>query len=286
MKLGILTCTSIPFLNQNDRPLVTKLKQKNIDVEVVVWDDNAVDWSIFDFLLFRNTWDYYEKQVTFDNWLKKIQNLGLKTLNAIDVINVNKHKFYLRDLQKQGITLIPTIFQEKTAKLDLEKNITKNWSQIIIKPAFSAGSFQTKLFDFIDIDAINFEYQFITAEKELLLQPFIPEIKTLGETSFVFFNKKFSHAVNKKPVKDDFRIQQQFGGIYSLVEPTEFVLNQAQKIVDTFEENLLYARVDGIVINDELHLMEVELIEPDLYFHLKPSAIDVFVDEIISVIQP
>jgi hypothetical protein len=31
----------------------------------------------------------------------------------------------------------------------------------------------------------------------------MPEIQTVGETSLIFFNKKFSHAVNKKPVPGD-----------------------------------------------------------------------------------
>lgn len=285
MKIGILTCASIPLLNKNDQVLIPKLKKKGIDVDVLVWDNQAIDWSQYNFLLFRNTWDYYEKQLEFDTWLKKIENLGVKTLNSIEVINANKHKFYLRDLEKRGVKIIPTIFLEKTICLDLDKLVPRQWEQTIIKPAFSGGSYQTNLFDFAEIHKVNSEYQSIAAEKELLLQPFIPEIKTLGETSFVFFNKKFSHAVNKKPVNNDFRIQQQFGGIYSLIKPKDFVISQAKKIVDSFTENFLYARVDGIVIDDELHLMEVELIEPDLYFQLQPSAIDVFVDEIICSIQ-
>jgi hypothetical protein len=48
----------------------------------------------------------------------------------------------------------------------------------------------------------------------------------------IFFNKKFSHAVNKKPVPGDFRIQVQFGGIYRLNDAE--LIAEAQKIVDTF----------------------------------------------------
>jgi hypothetical protein len=56
------------------------------------------------------------------------------------------------------------------------------------------------------------------------------------------------------------------------------------KIVDTFPGKLLYARVDG-VINNELHLMEVECIEPDLYFNLSEGSLERFVNAIVELIK-
>ena len=156
---------------------------------------------------------------------------------------------------------------------------------MIIKPAFSAGSYQTEAFTILDIDSINEKYKPIAAQKDLLLQEFIPEIQSLGETSFIFFNKKFSHAVNKKPANGDFRIQVQFGGKYLLIEPGSELIAQAQNIVNTFLNPLLYARVDGIVIDNKLHLMEVECIEPDLYFNICESAQQRFVASILELIR-
>ena len=153
-----------------------------------------------------------------------------------------------------------------------------------IKPAFSAGSYLTEVFEISEIQAINEKYKSIAAEKELLLQEFMPEIQTLGETSFIFFNKKFSHAVNKKPVDGDFRVQSLFGGKYNLVQPSQELIDKAQKIADTFPENLLYARVDGILIENELYLMEIECIEPDLYFNLSENALERFVSAIVELI--
>ena len=188
-------------------------------------------------------------------------------MNSISIINQNKHKFYLQDFEKQGIKILPTIFINKTENLNLSSIIPNHWKKAVIKPAYSGGSYQTELFNIEDINQINQQYISIASEKELLLQEFMPEIKTLGETSFIFFNKKFSHAVNKQAVNGDFRIQQQFGGIYTLIEVNLEIINKVQKIVNTFSENLLYCRVDGIIIDNELHLMEVECLEPDLYFN-------------------
>lgn len=131
--------------------------------------------------------------------------------------------------------------------------IPSHCKRVVIKPAFSAGSYLTDVFDVSEIQAISKKYKSIATEKELLLQEFMPEIQTIGETSFIFFDKKFSHAVNKKPINGDFRNQSLFGGQYTLVQPTTTLIEKAQKIINTFPDHLLYARVDGIIINSELH---------------------------------
>jgi glutathione synthase/RimK-type ligase-like ATP-grasp enzyme len=284
MKIGILTCDKLPELLVSEQVLIPALSKHNIDAKAVIWNDKKIVWSTFDYLIFRNTWDYFEKETEFNIWLDHIEKLGIKTLNPIAVIKQNKHKFYLREMEKQGILILPTLFIDKTDQLNLKEIIPSHWKKAVIKPAFSAGSYLTEVFDVTVIDQINTQYQNIAQEKELLLQEFMPEIQTLGETSFIFFNKKFSHAVNKKPAEGDFRIQSQFGGKYELTKPSPELIEKAQNIVNTFTGTLLYARVDGIVIENELHLMEVECIEPDLYFELCEGALDRFVNTIVELI--
>ncbi|MFV8357561.1 ATP-grasp domain-containing protein [Flavobacterium sp. XS1P32] len=285
MKIAILTCEKLPDLNPEDQNIITELAKHNIDAKATIWDDKTVNWTDFDYLIFRNTWDYFEKETEFKIWLDQIEKLGIKTLNPIAIIQQNIHKFYLRDLQKLGVTILPTVFIDKTNHLNLTEVIPSHWKRAVIKPAFSAGSYLTEVFNVSEIQTINEKYISIAAEKELLLQEFMPEIQTIGETSFIFFDKKFSHAVNKKPVDGDFRVQSLFGGQYTLVQPTTTLIEKAQKIVNTFPDHLLYARVDGIIINSELHLMEIECIEPDLYFNLSEIALERFVNAIVELIQ-
>lgn len=285
MTIGLLTCEKLPELTISDKQLIPELAKHNLIAKAVIWNDKTINWSDFDYLIFRNTWDYFEKEIEFNLWLDQIEKLGIKTLNPIEIIKQNKHKFYLREMEKEGISILPTIFIDKTKDLNLAEIIPKHWKKAVIKPAFSAGSYQTSVFDVSDIKKTNDEYAKIAQEKELLLQEFIPEIQTLGETSFIFFNKKFSHAVNKKPTDGDFRVQSQFGGKYILIQPTLELIDKAQKVVNTFRDKLLYARVDGIVIDNELHLMEIECIEPDLYFDLSKGAMEQFVTSIIELIK-
>jgi glutathione synthase/RimK-type ligase-like ATP-grasp enzyme len=285
MKIALLTCEKLPDLTPQDRPLIAQLARHDITATAVIWDDPSINWNDFDYLVFRNTWDYFEKETEFNLWLDQIEKLGIKTLNPIAIIKQNKHKFYLREMEQQGIKILPTLFIDKTTNLNLKELMPSHWKKAVLKPAFSAGSYLTEVFEATDIEKINTQYKTIASEKDLLLQQFMPEIQTVGETSFIFFNKKFSHAVNKKPVPGDFRIQVQFGGIYRLTHPNDELIAKAQKIVDTFTGKLLYARVDGIVIDNELHLMEVECIEPDLYFNLSEGSLERFVNAIVELIK-
>lgn len=284
MKIAILTCEKLPNLNPEDQKIIPVLAQHNIEASATIWSDKTINWAEFDYLVFRNTWDYFEKETEFKIWLDQIEKLGIKTLNPIEIIKQNIHKFYLRKMEQQGITILPTVFIDKTDHLNIAELIPAHWKKAVIKPAFSAGSYLTEVFKVSQSQEISEKYKSIAAEKELLLQEFMPEIQTLGETSFIFFNKKFSHAVNKKPVDGDFRVQSLFGGKYTLVQPNPEMILKAQKVVDTFQEELLYARVDGILIDDELFLMEVECIEPDLYFNLSENSLERFVEAIVKLI--
>lgn len=284
MKIAILTCEKLPDLNPEDQKIIPALAKHNIEASAIIWSDKTINWTDFDYLIFRNTWDYFEKETEFKIWLDQIEKLGIKTLNPIEVIKHNIHKFYLREMEQQGITILPTVFMDKTDTLNLAEVLPSHWKKAVIKPAFSAGSYLTEVFEVSEIQAITKKYKSIAAEKELLLQEFMPQIQTLGETSFIFFNKKFSHAVNKKPVDGDFRVQSLFGGKYTLVQPSAELIEKAQKVVNTFQEKLLYARVDGILIDEELYLMEIECIEPDLYFNLSENSLNRFVTAIVELI--
>jgi glutathione synthase/RimK-type ligase-like ATP-grasp enzyme len=274
-KIGLLTCDSWRGLLEKETEFAKAFNEFDAtwNAQPVVWNDPTVDWQQFDVLIFRTIWDYYLHAEAFNVWLDKIEKLGIKTFNTIDTIRRNHHKFYLKDLSKKGVKIVPTQFLARGSALDLSKVGTRGWKKAILKPAISAGSHETRLFEAKDIAEVADIYQEKLDNEDLLLQPFIKEIKTSGEVSLIFFNKKFSHAIVKKPVRGDFRIQVQFGGQYQAFEPDTALLEVANNIVHTFTDApLLYARVDGIVKNGQLQLMELELIEPDLYFDYAENA--------------
>ncbi len=271
MKIALLSCKNWPDVLEKERAFATEFP-KSMNAEVVIWNDPSVNWADYNYLIFRSVWDYFEMPKQFDAWLDVIESQHIKTLNPLPIIKRNQHKFYLQDLERQGIDIIPTVFIPKNTGLDLSFLIDNNWDKAIIKPAVSGGSYLTRLFSQSEIEEIAEEYASFALENDLLVQPFMSEIQDMGELSLLFFQGKFSHAILKKPKKGDFRVQSQFGGQYQAFEPDATLLATAQNILDTFDSELLYARVDGILKNGQFLLMELELIEPDLYFDYHPDA--------------
>lgn len=108
----------------------------------------------------------------------------------------------------------------------------------------------------------------------MLIQPYLPTIESEGETSLLYFGGRLSHVVNKRPVHGDFRVQEEFGGLYTLLaSPPAGAAALAEQVLDAVDEPLLYARIDMVPDTDgRWLLMEAELIEPDFYLGVDPPA--------------
>jgi glutathione synthase/RimK-type ligase-like ATP-grasp enzyme len=261
--IALLTCQRLPNLFETDQTLIPLFEQRGIKAEAAIWNDPSIDWRKYDALVIRNTWDYYTQSDAFIAWLKHIRDSKIPMLNPAEIVLENLHKFYLRDFEQNGVRIIPTIFSSQHEPATLEALKQKGWNTVVIKPAISAGSYLTKTYPVAELTQKTLHE--LVAGNDWLIQPFLPEIEQ-GELSMIFFNGKFSHAVVKKPKEGDFRVQRQYGGQYQLFDPGVDLLKVAEKIVVQVPQQLLYARVDGVMIKDEFHLMELELIEPDLYF--------------------
>lgn len=281
MNIAVITCKAFECLTVQDQILVPEFAKRGCKAIPIVWDEFEGDFSDFDFILIRSPWDYFVKIDGFLKFLGKLKKSNSIVVNSVKTVEWNMHKFYLRDLAELGVKIIPTVFcgigQNQIS------TISEEWERVVVKPAISAGAHLTKVVDVhTDKDKLE-KYSLLNNELDLLVQPFMQEISDIGETSFVFFNKIYQHAVLKKPKANEFRIQYQFGGIYQRVYPTIELINQARFIINSIEEELAYARVDGIVINETLHLMELELIEPDLYLNLAPENVNNFIDSVLNL---
>jgi glutathione synthase/RimK-type ligase-like ATP-grasp enzyme len=282
MNIGIVTCSKFPNLYHHDVKILNRLNDLGYKTKPVIWDDDSVDWSLFNVLIFRSPWDYFEKQTAFISWLARIEKLGIKTVNPLSIVKNNIHKFYLQALQEKNVNIIPTVFIEKGNLASSVHLIPDHWLKVVIKPAISANSYLTEILSQEDILSnvamLSQKYE----QHDVLLQLFMPEIRTIGETSAIFFDGKFSHSVNKSPKEGDFRVQSNHGGTYLPIELPTPILKQIHSIYDIACQGSVYARIDGIIKEDLFYLMEVEMFEPDFYIEFKVEAIDLFIDAIVK----
>jgi glutathione synthase/RimK-type ligase-like ATP-grasp enzyme len=189
-------------------------------------------------------------------------------MNPAPIVEWNFHKGYLKDLEKKGVAIVPTVFFKETDSISLPGNW--NYQRFIIKPAISANAYKTVIIS--QDELLSGAYKNHLAPGDWLLQPFMEEIKQ-GEVSLHFFNKTFSHGITKTPKAGDFRVQEEHGGLIQNYTPSAELLATAQNVLTQIPSKLLYARVDLVFWQGHWVLMEVELIEPALYFRMDPQSV-------------
>jgi len=154
----------------------------------------------------------------------------------------------------------------------------------VIKPAISATAYHTWRTTGEQAAQDQERFAALLQHSDVLVQQFMDPVVTEGEWSFVFFQKQYSHAVLTKVQPGDFRVQDDFGGTVESVSPEMALIEQAQQIIHCVKDPLLFARVDGIVIDGRLVLMELELIEPFLFLQSHPQAVERFARAIRTIL--
>ena len=190
----------------------------------------------------------------------------MRLANPAKVLAWNTDKRYLRELAERGVAIPPTTFTDALSQNVVERAFADTGTdELIVKPAVSGGAWKTRRLR-------RGEAVGATDGMAMLLQPFLPTIETEGETSLLYFGGRLSHAVNKRPVAGEFRIQEECGGQYALVpEPPAAAVALAEQVLQAVGEPLLYARIDMVPDADgRWLLMEAELIEPDFYLGVDP----------------
>jgi len=282
MNIGFITSRDLADLIPSEQKFAEYAKDYGINIKPIVWTDE-INYNEFDFLIMRTPWDYFLRFEMFTKWLDKIESANVKIWNPMNVIRKNIHKFYLSSLSREGVEILPTVFIRQNSAVNITGEMKNNgWDKAVIKPAVSGGAFNTRVIDLgTDGHDINF-YDHLVKNNDVLLQKFSDVINDEGEWSLVFFNKKYSHSVLKKPAGNDFRVQEQFGGNYRFIKPPRYLIEQAADIINIIKDTLLYARVDGVNNNGKLQLMELELTEPDLFLETE-SAEKNFLESILSL---
>jgi glutathione synthase/RimK-type ligase-like ATP-grasp enzyme len=272
--------------NEENTQLYDLLRKKGLNISHQIWDDPAVDWSQFDLLILKSPWDYFDKIVAFYAWLDKLEELEVRVLNPIKTVRWNADKRYLLDLQEQGVKVVPTIWLERGSAFDAAQVFEKLQSdKVIVKPAVSGGAKNTLALTLAQAEAETSHISKLLQQESFLAQPFVEEIKTKGEWSFLFFNGEYSHSVLKTAKPGDFRVQHFFGGTVQTPEPPAALLEAAHNIVDNHAQGCLYARVDGVEQNGELALMELELIEPFLFMPMSEGAFERYYEALREQLQ-
>jgi glutathione synthase/RimK-type ligase-like ATP-grasp enzyme len=265
-RVALATCAALPDLDAEDAPLVPALRQAGIEGVPLVWNDSAVDWAAYDLVVVRTTWDYPNKIAAFLAWADRVA--ARRTLwNPSPMLRWNTDKHYLRELAERGVPIVPTRWLPRGSTHDLGAILAEErWGEAVLKPVVSAGARRTRM---VGPDSLADGQHFLAeqlTQRAMMVQPYVPEVSTVGELSLLYFNGRFSHAVRKIPATGDFRVQTEHGGRVESVVPTTVELVAGQRVLDAMGEETLYARVDVLPTEDGAHrLLELEVTEPSMF---------------------
>lgn len=297
MRIGLATCANLPSWEIDDRFLHAALREREVELEQPAWTDPGVDWSRFDAVLVRTTWDYQEQCDAYLAWAERVAACT-RLLNPLAVLRWNTHKRYLAELEQLGVRLAPSVWlpggvRANVASLAAEHAIVRGF----FKPQLAAnarGTFRFRADDHEQLAAAqrHLDHMLLERHEDMLLQPYLDGVESEGELSAIFFDGRFSHGVRKIPVPGDYRVQDDWG---ATDEPYELdragqelcrgVLAALDRVLERLgvERPLLYARID--LLRDhggELVLNELELVEPSLFLRHRPEAGAVLADALLA----
>ncbi|MBU4216019.1 MAG: hypothetical protein KJ792_15375 [Actinobacteria bacterium] len=300
-RLALATCAELPQLDAPDQELRAALADRGVPTDVVVWDDPTIDWATYGDVLIRSTWDYTSRPKQFADWTRRVEQTGA-LLNPADVVAWNLDKTYLRDLEKRGLPIVPTIWLDPERKLDARGIHTRfpAFGDFVIKPTVSAGSRDTGRYDASVTQeralAITHTKNLLAVGRHVMVQRYLSQVDTVGETALVYVAGEFSHAVRKGALLDGpYRADETPGVLYreekmAAREPSPAERELADRVVaelaavfPELDAPLLYTRVD--LIPDDTGapvILEVELIEPSLFFEHAPGSVGRFADAVVA----
>lgn len=288
-EIAILRCGKLPSfvtwevdldeLFKEDELLLRGFQAQGFHARPVVWNDPSVDWSRFDIALIRSTWDYLDEQERFLEVLSRIEASSCRLFNPLSAVRWNIDKHYLFDLEKWGVPVIPTVPASEVNAGTVQRLFGDRQGQnVILKPTIGLGASHSQRVPMDELEVALMELRASQPQREYLVQPFIEDILSEGEWSFVYFNRQLSHVLLKKPAANDYRVQGIYGGTVQPATPAPDDLLQAEAVIAALPFDLLYARLDFLRVNGTLSVIEIELIEPIFSFGLVPESIGRLVD--------
>lgn len=281
MRIGLATRADLPDWEVDDRCLHAALREQGVEFEQAIWTDPELDWSRFDAVLIRTTWDYQDRRDEFVAWAERV-GACTRLFNPAAVVRWNTHKSYLRELEREGVPLAPSLWLERGRAIDLGARTRElGWSRAFIKPLLGASARETLRFRVDVADELaaaqrHVDRMVIERDEDMVVQPYLDNVEREGELSAIWLAGRLSHGVRKVPVAGDYRVQDDFGAhdepwsldadAHALCERVFAGLARVLARLGVAGP-LLYARVDMLRGADgSLVLNELELVEPSLFF--------------------
>jgi glutathione synthase/RimK-type ligase-like ATP-grasp enzyme len=267
MKVAVVTSKNAAGMSEDDPILLAALERAGHQAHLWSWDDPEADWSSVDVALVRSTWDYFERPDEFVAWLEATRS-QVRFINDVETLIWNLDKRYLIELAEAGLPVVPSELATLSELDDAIKRVWDDRASAIVKPVISGGSWG------LHHRQVGSKLKPDPAQGPWLVQPFAKSIMKEGELSVIILGGEISHGIRKLPKDGDIRVQREFGGREMVERPSPEAARLAMDVLAACPGECLYARADIVERDGRLELMEMELLEPELFFVKVPEAAD------------
>ena len=273
-EVALVTCADERYQEPEVHVAADALRAAGVSTDVVSWDEDR-DWGAYELVVVRTPWDYFDRVTQFLEWAARVER-ETSLVNPADVLRWNSHKGYLAEFTAKSVPTVPTrlVPGPSTDVADQIREVP--WEEIVVKPAVDGGA-RHAWRGLRDDPSLSRVAERLTEHGDVVVQPFVPAIVD-GERSLVFLGGRFSHAVRKVPKAGDYRSQRHLGGREVDHEPDSAELQVALAAMAAAPGRLTYARVDLVDWEGAPVLIELEVIEPDLFLRDVPERVDRFVE--------
>jgi hypothetical protein len=265
IRVALVTCRELPEPDVDEDILLAACSEAGLSAEYVAWDDAAVNWSAYGGAVVRSTWNYYEDEPAFRRWISDTAHVTA-LLNPPPLMLRTLDKHYLAEL---GVPVVPTRYIDRFSPAPLTRVLEETgWTQFVLKPTVSAGSYMTHAFGPEDMEEAEQFLAGILRDRDAMVQKYLARVANGGEIALVHVEGKLTHGVVKQP-----RFHDGEESVSPAVQPDALQRRAAEIVMATVHEPWLYARVDLMQDDDGAWLLsELEVIEPSLYLVQLPQA--------------
>lgn len=264
MRVAVATCAS--EVDPDSDLLLRALTDLGVDAELVVWNDECVDWNDYTLTVVRSTWDYTSQREAFLAWARSLAHV----VNPYEALEYSSDKRYLFDVAARGFPIV------ESRLVAVGETPTFYDVDFVVKPCVGAGSIDADRYRPEEVERASEHVARLHAlSRDVLVQPYVASVDEVGETALIFIGGEFSHSMvkaamlNVAPDTRDrlYRAERMSRG---LADPAALAL--ARAVLEDVGFNLTYARVDLVATPEGWAVMELELVEPSLFLSYDEGA--------------
>jgi glutathione synthase/RimK-type ligase-like ATP-grasp enzyme len=281
LDVALATCVTLPEPDADLAPLLQGLRAAGVSVQALAWDDPVADFASARLTLLRSTWNYSERPAEFLAWVDRTAARS-SLWNPVAVVRWNAHKSYLLDLEARGVPVVLTHLARKGDPARLADVMqSRTWTDVVVKPAVSGGSRATIRVHRDEVARGEAHFRALVAREDVLVQPYQRSVEGHGERAIVTVERAPTHAVRKSP-----RFLGDPESVSEAVPIEDDERELVARALAAVPHPLLYARVD---VARDAHghpqVMELELIEPSLFFLKSPRALDAYISAVLRLLS-